>query len=159
MLSANRYEIVRTWSLLAAGVLVAFAGCGGRSAPTHRAGAPGPAVHCRAGYHALGTSRLAYAAIVKSHAEAVSRPGGRRLARFRRLNVNGVPTVFGVLGARRTVRCADTWYRVQLPIRPNGVIGWVRADAVTVATVRTRVVIDLSTRRLTLFRNGRRVLS
>ena len=159
MLSANRYEVVRTWSLLAAGVLVALAGCGGRSAPTHRAGAPRPAVHCRAGYHALGTSRLAYAAIVKSHAEAVSRPGGRPLARFGRLNVNGVPTVFGVLGARRTQRCADMWYRVQLPMRPNGITGWVRADEVTVATVRTRVVVDLSARRLTLFRGGSRLLS
>jgi lipoprotein-anchoring transpeptidase ErfK/SrfK len=44
-------------------------------------------------------------------------------------------------------------------MRPNGVTGWVRADDVTVATVRTRLVVDLSARRLTLFRNGRRVLS
>ena len=140
-------------------LLVALGGCGGHSAPTPRAAVPSPAVHCRAGYHALGTRRLAYAAIVKSPAVALTRPGGRPLARFGRLNVNGVPTVFGVLGARRTRRCADTWYRVQLPMRPNGVTGWVRADDVTVATVRTRLVVDLSARRLTLFRNGRRVLS
>ena len=90
---------------------------------------------------------------------ARTRPGGRRLATFGRLNVNGVPTVFGVLGAWRTRRCVDAWYRVQLPMRPNGITGWVRAAAVTVATVQSRVVVDLSTRRLTLLRDGRRVLS
>lgn len=52
-----------------------------------------------------------------------------------------------------------TWYRVQLPMRPNGSTGWVRASAVALAVVRTRVVVDLSARHLTLFRNGRRVLS
>jgi lipoprotein-anchoring transpeptidase ErfK/SrfK len=144
---------------LPACALVALGGCGGHATPTRRAAAPPPAVHCRAGDHVLGTSRLAYAAIVKSHAVALTRPGGGPLARFGRLNVNGVPTVFGVLGARRTQRCADMWYRVQLPMRPNGVTGWVRAADVTVATVQTRVVVDLSTRRLTLFRDGRRVLS
>jgi lipoprotein-anchoring transpeptidase ErfK/SrfK len=160
-LSANRYEIVRARALFAGCLVFALSACGGAPAPTHQATAPRRAspAHCRAGYHTLGTSRLAYAAIVKSHVDAVRRPGARRLARFARLNVNGVPTVFGVLGARRTKRCADTWYRVQLPVRPNGVTGWIPAAAATIAAVRTRVVVDLSTRRLTLFRNGRRVLS
>ena len=151
---------MRARTFLAACLLPAAAGCGGHSAsPPHRTAAAPPARHCRGGYHVLGTARLAYAAVVKARAVAVTRPGGRALARFGRLNVNGVPTVFGVLGARRTRRCADTWYRVQLPIRPNGATGWVRADRVTLAAVRTRVVVDLSARRLTLFRDGRRVLT
>ena len=158
-MSANRYEIVRAWSLFPAGPLLALGACGGHAPPQHPAATPRPTAHCPAGYHVLGTGRLAYAAIVKSHAEAMQRPGARPLARFGRLNVNGVPTVFGVLGERRTSRCVATWYRVQLPIRPNGVTGWVPAADVTLATVRTRVVVDLSARRLTLFRNGRRVLS
>jgi lipoprotein-anchoring transpeptidase ErfK/SrfK len=90
---------------------------------------------------------------------AVRRPGDRPLATFGRLNLNGVPTVFGVLGVRRARTCAAAWYRVQLPMRPNGVTGWVRAPAVAVAGVRTRVLVDLSTRRLTLFRDGRSVLT
>jgi lipoprotein-anchoring transpeptidase ErfK/SrfK len=161
LLSANRYEIVIGRTLLAACVLAVLGGCGGQSSKTHRAAAPPspPPAHCPSGYHALGTSRLAYAAVVKNRAVALTRPGGRPLARFGRLNVNGVPTVFGVLGARRTSRCADAWYRVQLPMRPNGVTGWVRAGEVIVATVQTRIVVDLSARRLTLFRDGRRVLS
>jgi lipoprotein-anchoring transpeptidase ErfK/SrfK len=74
-------------------------------------------------------------------------------------NVNGVPTVFGVLGARVGRDCRPTWYRVQLPVKPNEATGWVRAADVRVATVRTRVLVDLSERRVTLFREGRPVFS
>jgi lipoprotein-anchoring transpeptidase ErfK/SrfK len=96
---------------------------------------------------------------VRSHAAAARRPGGRAFARFGRLNVNGVPTVFGIRGARIDRACRATWYLVQLPMRPNGVTGWVRATEVDVATTSARIVVDLSARRVTLFQNGRRVLS
>jgi lipoprotein-anchoring transpeptidase ErfK/SrfK len=157
LLSANRYEIVRVWSLLLGCAALGLTGCGGRTvvrvAPHHRM------VHCRVGYHGLQSVRVAYAAIVKQHVVAVRRPGGRQLAAFGRFNANGVPTVLGVLGERRDRTCAATWYHVQLPIRPNGSTGWVSASAVTVASVPTRVVVDIAARRLTLFRDGRRVLS
>ena len=45
-----------------------------------------------------GRRRLAYAAVVRRSATAFRRPGAGRLAVFRRLNVNGVPTVLGVRG-------------------------------------------------------------
>ena len=67
--------------------------------------------------------------------------------------------VFGVRGALLSRRCEPTWYRVQLPLRPNGVTGFVRAARVRVGTVHTRIVVDVSARRLTLYRSGRRVLS
>ena len=43
--------------------------------------------------------------------------------------------------------------------RPNGVTGYVRAGSVRVGPVRTRLVVDVSARRLTLYRSGRPVLS
>jgi lipoprotein-anchoring transpeptidase ErfK/SrfK len=46
-----------------------------------------------------------------------------------------------------------------VPVRPNGTKGWVRAREVALARVRTRVVVDLSARRLTLYRGGHRVLT
>jgi lipoprotein-anchoring transpeptidase ErfK/SrfK len=46
-----------------------------------------------------------------------------------------------------------------VPLRPNGVTGWVRASEVDVERVRTRIVVDLSARRVTLYRSGRAVLS
>ena len=87
------------------------------------------------------------------------RPGGRATASFGVRNVNGVPTVLGVLGARVGRDCRPTWYRVQLPVKPNEATGWVRAADVRVAIVRTRVLVDLSERRVTLFREGRPVFA
>src|SRR6266545_3614075 len=94
----------------------------------------------------LGSERLAYAAVVMRRAVAYEKPGGRVLRRFGRLNSNGVPMVFGVLGAVVNEGCHRTWYRVQLPMRPNGVVGFVRARDVVTAGVRTRIEVDLSAR-------------
>ncbi len=73
-------------------------------------------------------------------------------------NVNGVPTAFGILAVIRDRSCDPTWYRVQLPIRPNGAVGYVSAGDVRLLVVRTRIEVDLSERRIDFFRDGRRVL-
>jgi lipoprotein-anchoring transpeptidase ErfK/SrfK len=106
----------------------------------------------------LGTAKVTYAAIVRRRAVAFRRPGGERVAVFGRLNVNGVPTVLGVRGAVVDRRCRPAWYRVQLPMRPNGVVGYVRAWAVDLGRVRTSIVVDLSARRVTLYSNGRKAI-
>jgi len=116
------------------------------------------APRCATGIRPVGSSRLAVAAVVRTRAVAYRRPGARPFARFGRLNVNRFPTVFRVLSAVRARDCEAHWYRVQLPIKPNGVTGYVRAAAVATGHVRSRLLVDLSARRLTLFRNGRRVL-
>jgi lipoprotein-anchoring transpeptidase ErfK/SrfK len=108
---------------------------------------------------ARGTRRSAVAAVVTRATTAYRRPGHTRLARFELNNVNGVPTVFSVLGERVDAGCRATWLHVQLPIRPNGVTGWVRAADVSTASVHTRIVVDLSERRVRFYRNGRLVLS
>ncbi|TML66994.1 MAG: L,D-transpeptidase [Actinobacteria bacterium] len=166
MLSALRYQTVNRRTPVAATLVVAIGlgstGCAGSTGATSAA-KPDAAVPiartCRAGaYRRYGTPRLAYAAIVRSTAVARRTPGGPVLGRFGRLNQNGVPTVFSVRGARLGPRCVPTWFRVQLPIRPNGVTGWVRAGDVDMATVKTRIDVDVSARRLTLFRSGKAVL-
>jgi len=154
--------------VLVAVALAALAGCGGTgrkaaandttstTATTERP----TATACRAGsFRRYGSARLAYAAIVRHHAAAVRKPGRRPFARFGSRNVNGVATVFSVRGARVNRSCEPSWYLVQLPRRPNGVTGWVPAAEVDVAPVTTRIVVDLSARRVTLYRSGRRVLS
>ena len=95
---------------------------------------------------------------MRTRARAYRGPGRRPFASFGRLNRNGYPTVFRVLASVRRRDCRAAWYRVQLPVRPNGVTGFVRAGAVDVGKVRTRIRVDVSARRLTLFRNGRPVL-
>jgi len=114
--------------------------------------------HCRSGSHPVGSSLFAVAAVVLKRATAYSRPGRKPFASFGHLNQNDFPTVFRVVSAIRRSDCTPAWYRVQLPIKPNGAEGYVRAGAVRLASVRTRIVVQVSKRRLTLFRRGRPVL-
>ena len=81
------------------------------------------------------------------------------MQRFGLLNVNGAQTVFGQVGEQVDKTCRATWLHVALPIRPNGVTGWVRAADIVRVAVRTRITVDLSQRRLRLYRNGRLVLA
>jgi lipoprotein-anchoring transpeptidase ErfK/SrfK len=138
---------------------VIAAGCGGGSGTTH--GVLGAHVtRCAPGtIRPLGSTTSAWAAIVMRPTVAFAEPGRRPLARFALRNINGVPTVFSVLGMRVDARCAATWLHVELPMRPNGVTGWVRAADVTRAQVHTRIVVDLSQKRVSLYDRGHLVLS
>ncbi len=114
---------------------------------------------CREGdVKRLRSDRSAHAAVAKGRTEVVARLGGNVKHRFERLNANGVPTVFGVLAAVLGPDCEPAWYRVQLPVRPNGSVGYVRASDVELVRVTTRIEVDLSERQLVLFREGRRLL-
>jgi lipoprotein-anchoring transpeptidase ErfK/SrfK len=99
------------------------------------------------------------AAKVRDRARAYRRPAGRSFASFGRLNQNGFPTVFRALSVVRSSDCRARWYRVQLPLKPNGVTGFVRASSVWVRRVRTRILIDVSARKLSFFRGGKRILT
>jgi lipoprotein-anchoring transpeptidase ErfK/SrfK len=148
-------------------VASAVAGCGGNDASRNSdVAAPKESVaaqqvtRCVAGsVRPVGSETTSYAAVVRSRAEAFRRPGSGRLATFTAENVNRVPTVFAVLAKRVAAGCAATWYRVQLPLKPNGITGWVRAGDVALAPVTTRIVVDLSDRRVTLFDRGREVVT
>lgn len=52
----------------------------------------------------------------------------------------------------------DGWVQVSLPQRPNGRSGWVRASAVRLEGVPGRVVVDLSSRRITVTLAGKTVV-
>ncbi len=108
--------------------------------------------------HRMWTDRLSYAVTAVRPLDAHRLLAGRARTRFELRNVNGVATVFGVLAARVDRSCRATHYKVQLPIRPNGSTGWVRAVDVRLRAVRTRIAVDLSQRRITVFRDGRPVL-
>jgi hypothetical protein len=141
-----------------------LAGCGGTSDAGGAQGKkPVPpsaakARSCKPGLRRLGSERVSYAAVVQRPLRAYRRPGGAPFARFGLKNVNGVANVFAVLGAVVDRRCKRTWYHVQLPMRPNGVTGYVPAVPLWVTSVPTRIEVDVSARRLTFFRRGRVVL-
>lgn len=118
------------------------------------------AERCRRGsVQPIGTARTSYAAVVRKRAIAFRQPGKSELARFGPVNVNGVPTVFAVLAKRVDRHCAVSWYRVQLPVKPNGITAWVRPYAVRLVPLTTRIQVDLSARRVTLFVRGRKLFS
>jgi lipoprotein-anchoring transpeptidase ErfK/SrfK len=105
----------------------------------------------------LRADQAAYAAVAQGRTVAYVQPGGPKLKVFGRRNINGFPTVFGVLAELRNADCDVTWYYVQLPVKPNGATGYVRAADVAIGVVDTRIEIDLSARRIDVFRDGRRI--
>ena len=173
MLSANVHQTftpflrryasaaVRAPVLILALVLTLLVGCGSaQNQPDIRAATTTKARTCAQGsFQRLGSSRLAYAAIVRSRATVSRRPGTRAFARFGKLNVNGVPTIFSIRGALLDTSCKPRSYLVQIPKRPNGMTAWVPARQVNVEKVSTRIVVDLSEKRVTLYRDGKRVLN
>ena len=127
-------------------------------APASPAGPPA-AKSCLAGVlHRVGTERAAFAAIVRGKTTTYKKPGGEVLASFDKLNDNGYPTTFSVVGAILNRKCGASWYRVQVPMRPNGVTGYVRPADVLVQKVTTRIEIDLSARKLMLYTGRKLVL-
>jgi lipoprotein-anchoring transpeptidase ErfK/SrfK len=93
----------------------------------------------------------AYAAIARGDVTIRSKPaGGRSLGQLPAELPWGTPTPFLVREARRVG--GQLWYRVLLPKRPNESTGWVRASQVRTAAREHSAEVDLSARRLTLYR-------
>ncbi|MFL5951677.1 MAG: L,D-transpeptidase [Gaiellaceae bacterium] len=150
-----RHKTFTTFTLL----LVFAAGCGGQAKRAQPPAAKPKPRTCAAGsFRRLGSARVAFAGVVRSHATVSSRRG-TQLARFGHMNQNGVPMIFAIRGERVDAHCRPASFLVQIPRRPNGVTGWVPAGQVDVARVRTRIVVDLRQKRVTLYRDGKRVLS
>jgi len=130
--------------------VTALAGCGGHVAVKTPTPTPTPP-RCATLPQAAD---VAYAAVVSRPLAAFRTPGHGLLARFGLRNVNGVDTVFAVRG----ISCDARWLRVQLPLRPNGATGWIRAGRVNRFSVGTRIVVDVSDRMVRFYKDGRLVL-
>jgi lipoprotein-anchoring transpeptidase ErfK/SrfK len=141
-------------------VALVLAGCGSQKSPDIAHVLAAKMQRCTDGeLLPLGSARTAFAAAAPFGAIAFDRPSGAVVARYGPKNVNDYPTVFGVIGAVVRHDCTPRWYRVQLPKKPNGVTAFVRARALRVETVATRIVVDVSQRRLTLYRRAKPVLT
>jgi lipoprotein-anchoring transpeptidase ErfK/SrfK len=58
------------------------------------------------------------------------------------------PTTFGDPAVFVVTEERGPWLRVQIPVRPDGAEGWIRASDVALSTIDTRVVITVGTRTL-----------
>jgi lipoprotein-anchoring transpeptidase ErfK/SrfK len=114
---------------------------------------------CDTEQRSLREPALAFGAWAEGPVRIFTEPEGKVRRTFKKINPNGLTTVFGVLSVSRDEGCRPKWYRVQLPMRPNGITGWIRPYAVRVVPLTSRIVVDLSDRRVTLFERGRRVFS
>jgi lipoprotein-anchoring transpeptidase ErfK/SrfK len=149
---------VRRLSIALAALALAGCGSGAKVDVAHVLGAHHRT--CAAGaLFPLGTRTTAYAGVAAHGATAYRRTLRGMVARFGAKNVNDYPTVFGIVGAVVRRDCKPTWYRVELPLKPNGRTAFVRARALQVIAVSSRIAIDVSSRRLTLFRGGKVVLT
>ncbi|HEY7207029.1 MAG TPA: L,D-transpeptidase [Gaiellaceae bacterium] len=132
------------------------------SAATARTDPPGSSsagAACRPGERrALTGGVVALAGLVRRPTAAFHAPGRAEFARFGLVNENRFPTVFSVVGEQLGASCRATWYHVELPLKPNGTTGWVVARDVRLARVSTKIVVDVSSRKLMLLRRGRLVL-
>jgi lipoprotein-anchoring transpeptidase ErfK/SrfK len=91
-------------------------------------------------------------------AAARSRPSvlAHTVARLHYFTEDGRPEIY--LALERVRVHGHTWVRVRLPMRPNGTLGWIPAAAVSLTPVHSAIVVHRATRRIELFRDGRRVL-
>jgi lipoprotein-anchoring transpeptidase ErfK/SrfK len=143
----------------AASALVLAAGlCADVEAAGHDRSLSGTSLCAPGSIHGLRTDRLSFAVTAVRPLNARRALTARTRTRFEPRNANGVATVFAVLAERVDRSCRATHYKVLLPVRPNGSTGWVRAVDVRLRAVRTRITVDLSERRVTLFRDGRAIL-
>jgi lipoprotein-anchoring transpeptidase ErfK/SrfK len=109
---------------------------------------------------AAPTAKLAWVGRVL--APVVARAAPSRAARARMVVQPIAPFAQGpttLLITRSLLRGGVRWVEVLLPVRPNGSRGWIPVDVLSLNTTPVRIAIDLSDRRLTVYRAGRRALS
>jgi hypothetical protein len=88
---------------------------------------------------------------------SAARTTARAITRLRYFTEDQRPEVYLVLDAKLDAR-GDPWLHIRVPRRPNGTKGWVPADMLSqLHVVRTRLVIDRTATRATLFKDGRRI--
>ncbi len=60
--------------------------------------------------------------------------------------------------ALRTGADGVPWYRISIPMRPNGTYGWIPASSVTLAPTASQIVIDVGRRTIDVYAHGRHAL-
>ena len=112
---------------------VAMAGCAGGpprklSESSHQIAQPAPTglkvrstlpARCTSGSVTIGSSRVAYAATVVDRTVVRRAPGGTQVvASVGPVDMNGLPSVLGVIGVTVNPDCKPGWYQVETPGAP-----------------------------------------
>ncbi|HEY6030015.1 MAG TPA: L,D-transpeptidase [Gaiellaceae bacterium] len=118
----------------------------------------GPAA-ARAGndLHAVVLPAAGSLAVDSVAARSEPAPRSKRMLVLRQFRSDFRWQIVLAVGAKRGVD-GRLWYRLSLPMRPNGSYGWVPARAVDLHPVRNRIVVDRARRQLTVLRGGTTLL-
>lgn len=79
---------------------------------------------------------------------AAPSPSAHAVATLSQLRADNRPRIVFAVGER------PGWLRIRMAARPNGTFGWIRADAATLSTVTTRIVIRRSARTIDVWRRS-----
>jgi lipoprotein-anchoring transpeptidase ErfK/SrfK len=60
--------------------------------------------------------------------------------------------------ATRTGADGKPWYRISIPMRPNGTYGWIPAASVSLRPTVSRIVVHRRSRTIDVYRHGKRAL-
>jgi hypothetical protein len=92
------------------------------------------------------------AVLISSHLLAHASPSSdsRVVKKFDQFRSDNLPTALLALREKRDVR-GKRWIEVSYPQRPNGRLAWVEAAYLDSKPVYKKIVIDISTRRLSLY--------
>lgn len=148
---ARRDQLHRLRRALAAAALL-----GGLAlAPSARAGGPDPSGSVLLSNERTFT-RWAYAAEIQPIREQ-PKPNAWLVGDVSLSTEDGLPEVYALLRSW-TDASGRGWLQIRVPMRPKARIGWVDASALGRANlVRTRLVVERSRLRATLYRAGHRV--
>jgi hypothetical protein len=154
---------VRRFALAVLGVVIFAGGYGTLRHHTRTTQPPSAAVASKPAAHQCDPRAIAPAgragdtlvALARSHVVAYRQVGGQVLRRFGARNVNRAPTVFAIQAMHRSRSCTPAWYRVQIPVRPNGTTAWIPAKSVRVLAINKKIVIHVKAARLELLQGGR----
>ena len=91
--------------------------------------------------------------------QARATPEGRDITQLATRTPEGAGAVLLALEQRRLAD-GTTWVRVRLPILPNNSTGWIDRDTLgPYHIVRTDLVVNRASRRITLYRDGHRIFT
>jgi lipoprotein-anchoring transpeptidase ErfK/SrfK len=106
--------------------------------------------------HVVGSGTLEWTVSVR----AAPRRDAKRLTVLREFRSQYRPQyVLAVSQLTDEATGEPTWYRIVVPGRPNGRLGWIPAAAATIEPATKLIVIDRSARRLELWQGDRRLLA
>lgn len=121
-------------------------------APPAPAATPAPKQVYRPTLAAPGSTWIATLSAATPYSRA---PEGPAVGTLAATDPFGIPQVVAVLGNPD----ASGWLHVELPVRPNGSLGWISSSGVTLTETAYKVQVHLAARTLTVTDDGQAVLT